>query len=219
MGSLYERAARSDNMTTQEKATKPEVLPITAPGTFKAVEQLTDMSTEEIKGIYTALSVVEPRLKALNSAVKAGSETEKALEKFRKDLTAQRSSTPMFDAFLKDHPEYITTEEAKIADASRKAVTAEIETLTVQMSAINTHLLSVRTKYGVPPVTVKSAGKGAGSVNDGNKVEVLSVLQSRGYSDISFAPIGEGHYQVMARSSLGKIRTGRYTAQIISDWA
>jgi hypothetical protein len=207
-------------MSNQEKVVKVSAPTIPAPGTVEAVEKLNDMVSEEIKGVYTALGVIEPRLKALNDAVKAGKDTEGKLEQYRKDVTAQRAASPMFDAMLKSHPEIIADEERKIAEASRKAVTAEIETLNVQVSAIASHLMSTRKKYGTEPVTVKKAGSSSmGTVTDGNKQEILDALAARGYFAVSFNPLGDGvHYQVSAQAPSGKVKTGRYGAQIVSDW-
>jgi len=191
---------------------------ITSPDTMKAVEQLTAIDSEELRGIHTALSVIAPRLKALNEAVVAGKNTEATLEKYRKDLAAQRAASPMFEAMIKSHPEIIAAEEAKIVESTRKAVTVEIESLSAQLSTINQHLLTTRQKYGNMPTTVKQEINGRGTVTDGNRAEIETALLSRGYTNVNFSPIGGGHYQVSGVSSAGRARTGKHGSQIIRDW-
>jgi hypothetical protein len=212
-----------DGLGLSQMTTKPETKSETAPATMAAVDALKDMPTEEIKGIYTALSVVEPRLKALSEAVKSGKDTEAALEKYRKDMATQRAASPMYDAMLKSHPELIADEEKKIADGSRKAVTAEIETLNTQMNAIQSHLIAVRAKFGTPAVTVKTAGtrqQNPGTLNIQNATLAKAELESRGYSNIEIVelPGFPGYHELRAVSPDGGFRKGRYYAQILKDW-
>ena len=203
-------------MTNDLKQTTPQA-------TTAAVDALANMPTEEIRGIYTALSVVEPRLRALSDAVKAGTDTERALQKYREDLNKQRLASPMFDAMMKSHPELIAEQEKAITDGSRKAVTAEIETLSVQLSAIQAHLQNTRSKYGTAPVTVKTQGTrqaNPGTLNMQNAVLAKQEVEQRGYSNVEIVeqPGFPGYHELRAVAPDGTFRKGRYYAQILKDW-
>jgi Fe-S cluster assembly scaffold protein SufB len=184
------------------------------------VVSTTAMDSDEIRGLYTSLNIVEPSVKRLNDAVKAGKETETALLRYREQITKDRATNKMFDEMLKAHPEYISAEESRIVEGSRKAVTAEIEALNGQIATIQSLLQQTRTKYGIAPVTVKQADKKAtkGTANritEENMPALEEKLKARGFLP-SFSPLGDGTF--LCVDTAGSGRTGRYYRKIEEDW-
>ena len=178
---------------------------------------------QEMTGLLTAVGQMTPILEGfplkVHNVATASQSAQESIAELKKleDMPAGK----LLLALAQDK---IGNLEAQLTDSAKKDVNVSVASLRQIMSNIKERVDAIEAKYGSKPVATRIAQhKGGtpseGNITDTNKGNLEELLNSRGYSDISFDLMPNGkNYRVSAFNPSGKARATLFTSNVERDW-
>jgi len=178
---------------------------------------------QEMTGLMTAVDQMKPILEGfplkVHNVATASQSAQESIAELKKleDMPAGK----LLLALAQDK---IGNLEAQLTDSAKKDVNVSVASLRQIMSNIKERVDAIEAKYGTKPVAQVKARSttgtpSEGNITDTNKSNLEELLNSRGYSDISFDLMSNGkNYRVSAFNPSGKARATLFTSNVERDW-